>query len=651
MKLMLTSKAKPEKRKGSWYEFLCNSFGKTFEFPLKEDQIKDLSEKLEFCDLRIKPNYIFSTAIIVLIIGIFLSLFFFIFSLYIYGILLIIAFSMFSWYLLIYPSYLTRSYRIKATSDLVQTILYLVISLRLVPNLESALMFASTNVKGIVGRDLRKMTWDISTGKYGSADEVLEKFAKKWKRENLEFFEAVHLIRTSTLQRKGKREQMLDEAVNVMLEGNMERMKHYSTQLRNPLMIITSLGITLPVLTIIMFPIMTIFLAETIKPHLLFLFYDVCLPIVIYYIMRQTLRARPLSFGVIDISKHPEVKSNIISINLLGKRLEFPNMVLSVIIGSILCLTGILITLIPGDPVSITKIGGGLIILTGISSSVIVFSFLHFHGNIEIRNEVKEIEKEFSEILFQLGYTLSTGVPLEKALEESCKRTKGLKISGMFERALSNIKRFGFTFKRSLFDKKYGVMRYYPSPTVHSMMSTISDSIEKGVAGVAKTVLSISHYLKSMHLVEEHMKEILDETTSSMRMMMTLLVPIASGAVVGMATIIVMVLFQIVNILTNVTGLATAYPQSFAPEMLGSLVDIKNILPAEIFLVVVGVYMLEIVIMLASFVGTLEYGDDPLDKHYLIATNILLSLCIFTACILIIYFIFRNIITFWGVPG
>jgi len=638
-----------KKIREKWYESLCNSLGKLFEFPLSEDQIKDFKEKLEFCELNVRPNYIFSTAIVLIIIGIFISLFLFFFEFYIYGILVIISFSIFSWYLFIYPSYLTRYYRIEATSDLVQSILYLVISLRLVPNLETALMFASSNIKGIVGRDLRKMAWGISTGKYRSADEVLEVFAKKWKQENLEFFEAMHLIRTSIQQKKEKRETMLDEAVNIMLQGNMERMKHYSTELRNPLMIITTLGITLPVLTIILFPIMTIFLSETIKPHLLFLFYDVLLPLAIYYIMSQTLRTRPLSFGVIDISKHPSVKLNKIEINVPGKKIVFPNMVLSIMIGFLICFTGIIITMIPGDPASITKLGGGLIILTGIASSVIIYSFLHFYGNIEIRDEVREIEREFDEILFQLGYSLSTGIPLEAALDESCKRTRGLKISGMFENALINIRRFGFTFKKSLFDKKYGAIRYYPSPIIHAMMSTIADSIEKGVAGVAKTVLSISQYLKSIHLVDEHMREILDETTSNMKMMMVMLVPIASGTVVGMATIMVMVLFQITKILANVTGLAAAYPQNFGSEMLGGLVDIKNILPAEIFLVVVGIYMLEIVIMLASFVGSLEHGDDPLDKYYLIATNVLINLVIFSACVLIIYFIFKNLINVWGV--
>jgi len=647
---MLPKQLKLGKKKGAWYEFLCNTLGKKFEFPLKEDDTKRLSESLEFCDLKIKPNYIYSTVILVLLVGLGLSVVLFFLNFYFYGLIALFVILGFVYYLTIYPTYLTKYHRITATSDLVQSIFYLVVSLRLTPNLETALSFASNNVKGMVGSDLKKMTWDMSTGIYQNADAVLELFANKWKKENLEFYEAMHLIRMSTLQRKDKREKMLDEAVNIMLQGNMERMKHYATELRNPLLIITTLGITLPVLTIILFPILTIFMASTIDPTLLFLFYDVFLPVIVYYIMDQALQSRPLTLGKIDISQHPKAKPmNWIKIDFPVKSLRIPTLLISVLFGMIICLIGYGTALQSDEPVSLLNIGGGLIMLGGITCSLIVYSFFHYSSNIPIRDEIKESEREFDEILFQLGYTLSTGIPLEAALDESVKRTKDLKISKLFERALSNIKRFGFTFKRALLDKRYGVLKYYPSQIIRTTMNMISSSIEKGVAGVSKTVLSVSKYLKSMHLVEEHIRDILDETTSSMKMMMTLLVPIASGAVVGMSVIMTMVLFQIEKLLADVTGLSQAYPQNFEASTLGGFVDIKNVMPAELFLVVVGIYMLEIIVMLATFIGSLEHGDDPLDKHRLIATNVFLGYFIFSGCILFIYFIFRNLITFWAV--
>ena len=162
---MLPKELKLEKKKGAWYEFICNTAGKTFFVPLKETEVKKLSEELEFCDLKVKPNYVYSTMIIFILIGIGLSVVFFLFDFYLYGIISLGVGFGFGYYILVFPSYLTRYHRISATSDLVQTIFYLVISLRLVPNLESALMFASNNVKGIVGRDLKIMTWGMSTGK------------------------------------------------------------------------------------------------------------------------------------------------------------------------------------------------------------------------------------------------------------------------------------------------------------------------------------------------------------------------------------------------------------------------------------------------------------------------------------------------------
>jgi len=640
-----------EKTTSSWYEFLCNYFGKFYEFPLKGEKVKDLSEKLEFCDIHTKPGYIYTTTIIIAVIGVVFSLILFLLKFQTYGLFVIFSVLGLAYYLIVYPTILTKYYRIRASSDLVQAAFYLVISLRLVPNLERALMFASSNVKGVVGKSLRKMAWELTVGKYGNADEVLNEFAIKWKQENLEFYEAVNLIRSSISQGKERREKMLDEAVNILLQGNLERMKHYSSQLRNPLMIITTIGITLPVLTIILFPIITIFLTETIKPAFLVIFYNIVLPIVVWYIMNETLKTRPVTFGIVDISQHPQAKPmKKIVFKTSGKIVSIPTIFVSVILGLVFCSLGYYLIKLPSDPVSLTKLMGGLLILYGIGFAIIFYSFFHFHKNIDIRDEIKEMENEFGEVLFQLGYTLSTGVPVEAALEKSYEKTKDLKISSLFERVLSNIKKFGFTFKNALFDKKYGAMQYYPSPMIQSTMDMISDYLEKGVIGVSKAILSISNYLKGMHSVEEHMKDILDETTSSMKIMMNLLVPIASGAVVGMATIMVMVLFQIVSILTNVTGLSQAYPQQLGPDVLGSLVDIKNIMPAEVFLVVVGIYMLEITIMLASFIDSLQYGDDPLDRHYLITTNTVISLCIFSFAVLLIYFIFKGLISFIWTP-
>ena len=98
---------------------------------------------------------------------------------------------------------------------------YMIVSLRLTPNLENAIKFAAENLSGPVGRDLKKMMWGLSTGKYLNPEELLDELASKWRQENLEFYQAIDMMKTSMMERGEKRERTLDESINVLLEGNM----------------------------------------------------------------------------------------------------------------------------------------------------------------------------------------------------------------------------------------------------------------------------------------------------------------------------------------------------------------------------------------------------------------------------------------------
>ena len=58
------------------------------------------------------------------------------------------------------------------------TVLYMVVSLRLTPNLENAVSFAAENLRGPIGRDLKRMMWDLSTGRYLNAEELLDELRR-----------------------------------------------------------------------------------------------------------------------------------------------------------------------------------------------------------------------------------------------------------------------------------------------------------------------------------------------------------------------------------------------------------------------------------------------------------------------------------------
>jgi len=636
-----------------WYEILCKTLRLKFiKLPFGKPQREKLLKKLQFCGLEIQPDDVYSTCVSIFLIGLVITIILSTLDLTGYALLILFGSIGLVFYVYHYPSLLTRYYRIKASSELVLSVLYMIVSLRLVPNLENAVKFAASNLSGPVGRDLKKMLWGLSTGKYLNAEELLTDYAKKWKEENFEFYQAIDMIKTSMRERGEKRERMLDESISILLRGNKERMKNYAFGLKNSLTIITMLGITLPILVMVLFPIMTIFMTDVIKPVMLVLFYNVILPVIVYWIMSDLLRSMPLQFGVTDISLHPKAhRLGWYPVRIGGKKIHIPLLPVAILVGALIVGLGIFVSSVPGDEgVTLTKLVGGLIILWGITAAIVIYSFFSYYKNIEIREEIREIESGFSDAMFQLGHLLYTGQPVEKCMERLCVSLRGSKIVPLFEGALVNIQKFGLTLKKALFDKSIGIIKYYPSKIVRDMLGIIVDSLGKGIEETSKTAIAISSYLKSVHDVEEYTKEVLGEITSNMSFMLTTLTPISCGIVVGLATVMVMVLYRITMILASITGLAGSVPAISTPGLLEVIVDIKKIVPAEYLLVIVGTYMLEVVILLSTFLSTLKHGGDPLEKYRLMTKGVLTGTLIFSFSVLIIYFIFGGIIKLaWSV--
>src|SRR3989344_754485 len=414
--------AEIKKENPTWFEKTCNTFGRLFTIHVSKETEKKVSEQLEFTQTKVKVSNVYSTTILFAILAVVFSVPLFLLHQSLFG-MLTFAFGMSAaYYISIYPALNVKYYRIRASSDLVLSVLYMVISLRIVPSLENALLFAAMNISGPVGRSLKKIAWDLEIGKVESGDKALEYYSNFWRQENEEFSEAIDIIRTSAIKSGEERNKMYEEAITILLDRNMERMKKYSTQLSTPVTLINYVGVMLPVLTIILFPIMTIFLTQAIKPTLLVIAYDVILPLVVYWLMQQTLMTRPFSFAATK------------------------------------------------EPVSIFKVLGGLIFTWGIAASIVIYSYFSYRKNIDIKNDVKRTEGEFTEALYEFGIILNSGYSVETSLEKLLSKIKNLKISNLFSMALDRIKKFGLTLERAIFDKELGVIIYYPSQLIFNIL-------------------------------------------------------------------------------------------------------------------------------------------------------------------------------------
>lgn len=632
------------KRKPTIFETVCNKLGSRLpiDIPLSKDKEQKMWQQIEFVGFKTTPKDVYRGAIaiagIAVLIGIVLVLVGadMIFDMIAFG-----GGAMLAFYMTIYLGHAVTFTRIKATADLLLSILYIVISLRITPNFENALLFAAVNTTGTVGRELKKIVWDLSLGKYESADEAMEFFANRWKQENEEFSEAIDVLRTSSFKAEDERAKLYEEAINIILERNTDRMKNYTQKLAQPIAIINYMGITLPVLTIILFPILTIFLTQAIPPYLLVVVYNVLLPIIVWWMINDTLMRRPLSFGTRDVSTHPNAHK--IGTMVIGKKTykiwPFSMMILGVMVS-----LGLYLIFTDNHTISLQKILGGMSILWGAVGAIVLYSYFSYRGNDKIRDEIVETENEFAEALFELGLILNTGYSVETSVEKLLKKIKNLKISFLFERALDNIRKFGHTFERAIFDNETGVIKYYPSTIIRNILRIFSEALKKGSKTTATAMISVSTYMKNVNRVEQFLREMISETTSEMQFMMSLLVPVSMGIIIGLAALLSQVLYNVSVFFSNLGDIKNNLPIGNT-GLLSVLGDIKRVMPVEWLTIVVGAYMIEVLLSLAVLISTLKFGEDSIEKHKMIANGLFLGMTIFTIVGTIVFVAFTGIVS------
>ncbi len=625
-----------EERPKNWFEKLNDLAISILKVKASEDVKRQIEPAVAFTGLRVTPESVMSLVILSIIFFIIAGVFsIFLFGIPIIGGIMVMALGfLVAYYFLKYPVNLAKRYRIKASSQIVLAILYMVVSMRISPNLERALKFASVNISGELALDLRKLLWDIEMRKYPSANEALDDYIRKWKLENEEFAEALRLIRDSQFQPYERAKTVLDQALTVVLEGTRTRMKHYAQDLKMPVMIIHMMGIILPVLGTIMAPLAAVFLSNLLTPAHFVLGYDIALPIIIIWFINNTLNKRPATFSQIDISKHPDLPKP--GHFKLGKR-DVPAWIFSSLIFLIFFLPGMIYFLQnpdflvppvdpetgevqPTDPNPMLSLVMSSFIVMGIGFGLASYFFLSSFQFIKIQKSVQKIESEFELALFQLGNRVAGGLPTEVAMEYAIDELKDTEIVGLFQRTLKNMRTLGMTFQQALFDKNWGSLKYYPSRLVENIMYTIVDTAKKGIKYAAEGMLRIANYLKSIKETQEYIRELLSDTTSSMKFQAYFLTPMITGLIVAMTDVIVQVLVKLGEYLEGV-GASQAMGVNFGMISLGA-----PSITAALFQLIVGVYLIEVVFILAMFLTKIEKGEDPISLKATAGNMIMIGL-------------------------
>ena len=659
----------------SLYEKLCNFSEKVLRINPGKTMWKSIEENIEICHLNVTPIGVFSFSILAPIAIAFFGV---IISLFVYALtiempaFLILSFILFAMIVIFplmkIPEFLANSWRMKASNQMVLSVFYIVTYMRHTPNLENAIRFASDHIEPPLAIDLKKVLWDVETEKFGSLKESLDRYLETWRKWNLEFIESIHLIESSLYEpSEARRVELLDKSLDVILEETYEKMLHYAQNLNTPVTMLNMLGIVLPILGLVVLPMVVSFM-EQIKWYHIAILYDVILPIFVWYIGKNVLSKRPTGYGETDISsdkKYKKYKNLIIKIG--NSEIVLNPVYVSVVIFIIFIMVGIspiiIHSLNPSFEIALGKFKfldyhpsiktGNIIGPFGIGAAIIsVFITLAFaislsiyylnssKNLVKIRKKSKELEQEFASAIFQLGNRLGDGLPAEIAFSKVADVMKGTSSGNFFRIVESNVRRLGMGITQAIFDPRHGALVYFPSKLIESSMKVLSESLKKGPRVAAQAMVNISRYVKEIHRVNERLKDLMADTIASMKSQVGFLAPVIAGIVVGITSMITTIMAKLGVQLSTLREQAAGGNIGTAATLVGMFGDG---MPTYFFQIIVGLYVVEIIIILTNLINGIENGEDSLSSRYMLGKNLLRGTVMYVFISVVITFIFNFI--------
>jgi len=644
------------------YERLCKNWGGMIKFKLSKKDEEGMQKFIDISHLNVTPAESAGLALVVFL-GVFLLGFFSIFAFWLLALggtfdsfpllllFLLVMISVFSYYTAAgYPQKLATEWRLRASSQMVPAILYIVIYMKHTSNFEKAVSFASQHLDNPLAMDFKKVFWDVEIGRYSSLKQSVDHYLEGWRGYSTEFIEAFHLIESSLYEPSEQlRVTFLEKSLQVILDGVYDKMLKYTHNVKAPLTNIYMLGIILPTLSLAILPLATTMLPDSIKWYHLVLIFNILVPFLVTIMTRKVVLERPGGYGeTLLLEKNPlyaEYTSKksyywalllCAPLGLIGllpliwryiplyswfgwpldptwKQIGLAAFGDSGIFG-ISMSTGGAIT----GPISLFSLVLSLLVPLSIALCFIIGNSARTKKLIIEREKYKEVEQEFNSSLFQLGNRLGDGVPPEIAFSKVLESTRGTTTEGFFRLVNQNIQQLGMSLEQAIFNPKRGAIVFYPSHLIETSMKILIESSKKGLAVAARSLMSISEYVKNIKKINDRLNDLLADIISDMASNMTFLAPLLSGIIVGLSGMI----NTILSSLTSISGSDTGAISGFSMSSFTTLFSAGQMVSPYWIQVVVGIYLIQVIFMLTSTLVVIKSGNDELLTTYEIGKNL-----------------------------
>lgn len=501
-----------------------------------------------------------------------------------------------------YPVRRAAHMRVRSLGDVPEVVSYIVMAMKLSPNIERALKFAAANSKRQLAKDVRRLMWGLHVRAYDGLDAAMAAFAGEWGYGEY-FKRAVFLVRSAADERdEALRTMALNRALDVALAGTKGLMQSFSSALHSPTLILYSIFVMVPLALVAMLPAAAI-VGLRVNALELALLYDGVFPLATLVYAHSILLKRPAAFTP------PEIPA---------ARPALPRWAWA----ALACTGGAAVAALSMVPISL-PVSGTIFVAWGAVVAISAYCLGVYTPYKKTRDAVKKMEDEFADSLFILGRRIAEGRSPEDGFAYTAAMTGGTTAGKAYARAAYNIRCLRTTLEDAVLSPEYGAFADVHSDRIRATIAMLVESSGKSGEIAGSSVVRLADHLKELQSIEDDVRKMLATMTGMLRTTCTVFAPFIGGITLALSRSLSEVAARTLAGLAEMPESARQY-YPMIPEFSAPTVSDGE------FVLVIGLYVIMLVVILLRFTGGIEYGDDHYEFMYSVGTVLPVAMAVFT---------------------
>jgi hypothetical protein len=496
-------------------------------------------------------------------------------------------------------------------------------------SMEYALINTKDHLWGTLRTQFEDIVRKLRLREKNTLGDVFEEYTPIWNKVNPDFVKAIRLIETASLSGDEDRMKILEEVQETLIISYHTTGKRSAEQLAENAKTLVALGVLFPIITLMLLPLVSVFMPGIIQTPLIAFVYTVLFPGLLL-LMALNFSAKRVQVDTIRLSDSPLYVKPSVWIVAIG--------VLIVVASAIPTILHLVYVPSPDNATPDTMKAeyefSSILICwllgAGLSVAISILGWLYVKKYEKLWEEVNETERDMPHLL----QTFSTYLTLNKSVESIIPeiiddyKTHGFSthpVVKFFSKLIHELK----VSKKSLAELTEKVLpRICPSKKVSGTLSQIISFTDVSTASAAKAAKMVRKQSIAIYQLDDYIRTMLSDTVSLINITTVMLAPMLCAAAILMSMAIVKSLIFIEEVLKSL---------SFGTVTKLGLVDVTKVIPPTIVEVIISIYLLEMILVLSLFSANIKVGNDNYQLMKTILAN-MIGFIIFSIILLAGYF-------------